>query len=274
MKAVVKMINKIGLRAHDYGRQELSQLLSSINADGWQSIQLAFAKAAADVNSTKDITQKHFDVLKSSPVTVSVLGSYVDLGLVDEKLRKAEAAKFIANISIAKAVNAGCIGSETTPIAAQPMADKKDAVKALYKSLCEILPVAQELGVTVGIEPVYWHTLSTPALTKQMLLDLQSQNLKIIFDPINLLSASCLKTQHTLWEQCFEAFGDKIAAIHVKGVKFEGEKQVNCSLSQSQADTKYLLTNLQKLPCKFDVLREEAEKGSAKEDIAFIKQFI
>lgn len=266
------MINKIGVRAHDYGRAQLFDLLQNINADGWQSIQLAFAKAAADVNENKDITQKHFDIIKNSPITVSVLGSYVDLGLVDEARRREEAAKFIANISVAKAVNAGCIGSETTPAASQPAADKKDAVKALYKSLCEILPKAEAMGVTVGIEPVFWHTLSTPALAKQMLSDMQCENLKIIFDPINLLSRSQLQNQRALWNECFDAFGDKIAAVHIKGVKFEGENQVSTALSQSQADTEYLLTNLQRLPCKFDVLREEAHKQTAKEDIEFIKK--
>lgn len=268
------MINKIGVRAHDYGRLEINQLLQDIKTDNWQSIQLAFAKAVADVNTSADITQNHFDIINNSDISVSVLGSYVELGMVDDASRKAEVSKFISNIAIAKAVNATCIGSETTAFATQPKEAPRDALKALYSSLNEILPVAQEVGVTVGIEPVFWHTLSTPQLAKQLIKDMQSNYLKIIFDPINLLAPSLLSRQEYLWSECIDAFGEHTVAMHFKGVQYEGNTAVSCPLKQSQADMSFVINALQKLPNSFDVLREEAQKSSAAEDIAYIKELI
>ena len=55
---------------------------------------------------------------------------------------------------------------------------RAEALAQLKKSLAEILPVAEQYGVTVGIEPVAYHSMATPRLTQEVLRDMQSKNLK------------------------------------------------------------------------------------------------
>ena len=71
---------------------------------------------------------------------IAVDGTYVELSYADEDKRRAEVAKVLSQIPVAKALGAGCMGSETTNMAKQPGVTRKEAQEALLRSLGEILP--------------------------------------------------------------------------------------------------------------------------------------
>jgi hypothetical protein len=79
--------------------------------------------------------------------------------------------------------------------------------------------------------------------------------LKIIFDPANLLRQEDIPTQDALWGRCIEAFGENIAAIHVKG---------------TAVDFSALFARLRHVDAP--VLREQAEPQNAAGDIAFLRE--
>ena len=61
----------------------------------------------------------------------------------------------LSQIPVAKALGAGCMGSETTNMAKQPGVTRKEAQEALLRSLGEILPACEEQGVLFAVEFVY-----------------------------------------------------------------------------------------------------------------------
>ena len=96
-------------------------------------------------------------------VWVGVLGTYVELAIDDEAERRRNLADFKSQLAVCGALGAGCIGTETTSMALQPAGTSRERAQYLLcKSLEEILPEAERLGVTVGIEPVFWHSMNTP----------------------------------------------------------------------------------------------------------------
>lgn len=270
------MIEKIGVRLHDYGKGDPEQQLARVAGDGWKGIQLAFVKAIEGVNEVEDITPQLVKKVKNSldknELSLPVLGAYVELGMYDEKIRRQEADKFIEQISAAAKMGAGCIGSETTAFTKQPEVTHEEALHALYRSISEILPHAQALGVTVAVEPVHYHTLSTPELAKKLLDDMACKNLKVIFDPVNLLPFEEVKKQHDLWKRSIDLLGDQIAAVHMKGVRRKGKRLVSCLLTESIVDMPFVFDLLKALPQPLTVLREEAVPDVAKEDIAFLNR--
>lgn len=265
----------LGVRAHDYGKAAPQVLCQAIAQDGWQTIQLAFKKAIDGVTDYHDITPALTETMRLALVqhhlTVGVLGVYVNPAHADEAVRRASVEEFLAGIPRAAALQAGCIGTETTNMAHQPAGTTRaEALAQLKKSLAEILPVAEQYGVTVGIEPVAYHSMATPRLTQEVLRDMQSKNLKVIFDPVNLFTTAAAKTQTALWDEAFSYFGGDIAAVHMKGVRVEKGVLVSTDFAHSCIDYAYIFAQLRTLRRRLPVLREEINPQYAKIDYAFL----
>ena len=139
----------IGARGHDFGRQTPEALFSAIGQAGFRCTQLAFPKAIEGVKSYADVTPSLVEAAraasKASNVGIAVDGTYVELSYADEEKRKAEVAKVLSQIPVAKALGAGCMGSETTNMAKQPGISRKEAQEALLRSL-GLLPCHEHPG--------------------------------------------------------------------------------------------------------------------------------
>lgn len=271
----------IGTRGHDFGRHDPATLLSSISAAGFECTQLAYTKAIEGVKSYADVTPELVAATKaavqSTGVQIAVYGTYVELSLVDEEQRRAEAAKVLSQVGNAKILNAGCMGSETTNMAKQPGATRKEAQEALLRSLGEILPACEEKGVIFGIECVYYHAMNTPEAVKWVLDSMASPNLRVICDFANYIGPedNGLDAQRRLWDRIGSLYGDKICAIHFKGQSYTPEgKMCSTSLEESSVDYAGAFAMIKQLPqAVLPVLREEAVPARAASDIAFMRRF-
>ena len=154
----------VGARLHDYGKGTPDELFAKVSADGFAAVQLAYKKCVPTVKSYADVTNALVaDTIaaeKAHSIQVAVLGTYVELAINDES-RLQNAADFKSQLAVCKALGAGCIGTETTAMSKQPAGTtREEAQELLCRSLAEILPTAEELGVTVGIEPVTLHSMN------------------------------------------------------------------------------------------------------------------
>jgi len=263
----------IGVRAHDYGKRSAADLFAVIAKDGWKTVQLAFPKAVDGVGSFDDVTPQVVDETKSAlagnGIGIAVLGVYVDPSLIDRSKRKEQVRLLLQMMPHAKSLGAGCIGTETS--VRGEFAD----LRSLYLSLEELLPEAESLGVNIGIEPVHRHTLHTPELTGKMLRDFPSRNLRIIFDPLNLLTPDTIDEQNELWKRCIGSFGEYIAAIHIKGASRELDGNgmlADVPFAASVLDHEALFALLK--PIDAPILREGASPAEAAGDIAFIERYL
>lgn len=274
------MGNMIGARCHDYPAGPPAELFKQVRCDGFDCIQLAPKKALAGVGTTAYFADALLEetqrALEENALQVAVYGSYVELSMFDEAQRRDAVQEFCACLPLARRLAAGCVGSETTQMEKQPGVTREQALRCLKRSLEEILPLAQELGVQVAIEPVYTHAMNTPQAVKEVLRDMASPNLWVIFDPVNLLAPEFIGCQHTLWNQAMECFGDRIAAVHMKGVKAVGGgpqvQMVSCSFAGSVVDYEAVAALLRQVGSRAPILREELSPSAAREDAAFLRQ--
>ena len=270
----------LGARGHDYGKGRVKDIFSLMHQDGWTCTQLAFKKLVDGVKSYEDVTPELIKEVEAAmrevPMDVAVLGTYVEMGMMDEAKRKSEVADFISQIPVCKALNIPCMGSETTSMQRQPAGTTfADSQKQLLKSLEEIMPEAERHGVIVAVEPVYCHALNTVETTKMVLDSIKSPNLKIIFDPANLMSDEWVDRQDVLYGRAMEAFGELIMAVHFKGVCYDENGRRPCRLEESVVDYAAAFNAMKGLPQEvIPVLREEAVPLIAKKDQAFMKRFM
>lgn len=269
----------VGARLHDYGKGTPDELFARVSADGFAAVQLAYKKCVPTVKSYADITEALVNdtiaAEKAHNIQVAVLGTYVELAINDTR-RLQNVADFKSQLAVCKALGAGCIGTETTKMCDQPAGTtREEAQELLCRSLAEILPVAEELGVTVGVEPVTYHSMNSAAATRHILDTMRSPNLKVIFDLSNLVNADNVNAQDRIWNDIGELVGDKIVAVHFKGQAFNPDGSLlHTSLEDSLTDYAGAFSMLRQLPQEvLPVLREEAVPARAASDIAFMRRF-
>ena len=269
----------VGARLHDYGKGTPDELFARVSADGFAAVQLAYKKCVPTVKSYADITEALVNdtitAEKTHNIQVAVLGTYVELAINDAR-RLQNVADFKSQLAVCKALGAGCIGTETTKMCDQPAGTtREEAQELLCRSLAEILPVGEELGVTVGVEPVTYHSMNSAAATRHILDTMRSPNLKVIFDLSNLVDADNVNAQDRIWNDIGELVGDKIVAVHFKGQAFNPDGSLlHTSLADSLTDYAGAFAMLRQLPQEvLPVLREEAVPARAASDIAFMRRF-
>jgi len=270
----------LGVRGHDYGKGKAKDVFGRIKQDGWTCVQLAMKKLLEGVKNYEDVTPEVVkeveSAMKEVPLDIAVLGTYVELGTLDESKRQKDVADFTSQIPVCKALNIPCMGSETSSITNLPAGmTHKDALKALFKSLEAILPEAERQGVIVALEPVYSGTMNSVETTRMILDTMQSPNLKVILDAANLMGPEWVEKQDVLYGRAVESWGDLIMALHFKGVCYDENGRRSCLLEDSIVDYAALFDAMQGLPQKvIPVLREEAVPMIAGKDQNFMRKFI
>ena len=202
----------VGARLHDYGKGSPDELFGRVAADGFAAVQLAYKKCVPSVRSYADVTDalvaETVAAEKAHSIQVAVLGTYVELAINDESRLK-NAADFKSQLAVCKALGAGCIGTETTSMEKQPAGTtREEAQELLCRSLADILPAAEALGVTVAVEPVTYHSMNSAAATRHILDTMRSPNLKVIFDMSNLVNAENVHDQARIWNDMGELLGE------------------------------------------------------------------
>lgn len=262
-----------GVRLHDYGRGTPEEMFARVRAAGYDCVQLAYRAAITGIREYEDIgpeiIEETLRAKEKYHMTIAVLGTYVELAMNDEAVRLRNVDIFKKQLAVCKALGAWCIGTETTSMKLQPPGTTRERGQYLLcKSLDEILPEAERLGVTVGIEAVSYHSMNTPEAVRRILNSMQSPALKVIFDAGNILTADQVSCQEQLWQRTGELIGDQIVAMHFKGEGFDAEgNPLQTDLEHSVIDWDCVFRMMKQFSQTIPVLREEAIPEKAASDL-------
>ena len=100
----------------------------------------------------------------------------------------------------------------------------EEALQTFIENLRPIVKCAEQFGVIIAIEPVWKHIVCTVERARKVLDAIDSPNLQIIFDPVNLLCVDNIDRQDEIINQAFELLGDEIAVVHCKDYVVEGNE--------------------------------------------------
>lgn len=220
-----------GMRAHDLGgKQTFDQLIEKLTEHKINNIQLAFKKSITDI----DFNTGHYNPglghfirkkLADNNIHVAVLGCYINPANPNESKRQAEVARFIEHLKYARAIGADMVGTETGRLDENfrivPGTYTETCYQRLLKSMREIVTAAEKLGVIVGVEGVATHTIYSPEMMQRFLDDINSPNVEVILDPVNLLDRNNYKEQEEVIAKAFRYYGDKISVMHIKDFKLD-----------------------------------------------------
>jgi sugar phosphate isomerase/epimerase len=274
---------QIGLRAHDYGRlapEILADTLAAFNPD---SVQLALAKAFPEAplpgGLSPGYARRIRRVFEARRISIAVLGCYINPVHPDPEAREKMLRSFEEHLRFAGDFGCALVGTETGSLnpdcSYHPGTEKPETFDLLCESLERLVKTAEKCGSIVAVEAVAdQHTISSVEKMRALLGRLASPALKVIYDPVNLIpQAGLCEPQEQFFLRAFEAFGDHIAALHLKDFRFEGgRKKGDLPAGTGILEWKTLLgLTLRKKP-GVDLLLENSVPATAMGTIAFIRE--
>jgi len=272
----------IGVRAHDFGKLPVEELASKIQEKKISYIQLALSKAIIGIDDPVRILNPGLasyirNVLFEHKIKISVLGCYLNYIHPDLNQRKNNINIFKEHIRFARDFGCSVVGTETGSLNADYSfnidnnGDK--AFQMLFESLKELVEEAERFGVFVGIEGVTSHVISTPQRMKEMIDKINSNNLQVIFDPVNLIDISNYKNQDQIIKDSFELFGDKIVVIHAKDFIVKNGNLTQAAPGKGMLNYKLLCDLIKERKPYIEIVMEETTPLTLTESIEYIKKY-
>ncbi len=230
---------QLGIRLHDVNSASPAQLQTlegrarTAREEGFSCVHLALSKCIAgvgfdDAALTEGLAAYVRRVFRDNDLDVAVLGCYLNLAHPDEdKLREIQ-SRYYGNLRVAALAGIGMVGTETgAPNAAYKRDANTHSEQALHTLMRNLEPVvdrAERCGVTLAVEPVLNHIVYNPDRALELIRGIGSRNLRIIFDPVNLLGPENVDDRERVLGEAMDKLCDHIAMVHLKDyVRAEGK---------------------------------------------------
>ena len=228
---------QVGIRLHDVAQGTIEQRVHTAREQEFSCAHIALSKLCDYKMTIPELTPGWAMYLKKvfarEDVDIAVLGCYLNLATPDkeELLRTQEIYK--AHLRFASILGCGVVGTETgapnTEYRFEKACHTEEALQTFITNLQPVVRCAENFGVILALEPVYNHIMWNPKQTRKVLDAIDSPNLRIIFDPVNLLDISNYEKREEIFAEAMESFGDEIAVIHLKDFKVEAGRFVSCA---------------------------------------------
>lgn len=256
---------QIGIRLHDVNTtcapelQTLEARAKTAREEGFCCVHLAPQKVmkgiAFEENAFTEGLGHYFRrVFGKNDLDIAVLGCYMNLATPDKTRLREFQGRYYGSIRTAAAAGCGMVGTETgTPNAEYKpdrMTRSDEALQTFIRNLAPVVECAEKYGVTIAIEPVLKHIVYNAQRAAEVLNTLRSPNLRIIFDPVNLLGPENVDNRDYVIEDAIDLLFNDIAMVHLKDF-VRGEKDlISVAAGTGEMDYREILRFLKEYkPC-------------------------
>ena len=207
---------KKGIRGHDIRAEGLENISLSAKDHDIEYLQLVLEKSI-DGFKTGEFTQDYALSLKNKlgDTKIAILGSYINPSNPNDDELLFDINKFKEKIKFASILTPIAVGTETG-IYKEGMTDSEEAYQKVLKTMKEIVSETEKYDVNIGIEGVHCFVINSPQKMKRFVDDLDSDNVKVIFDPVNYLNINNYQNQDEMINDIFTLLSNKICVLHAK----------------------------------------------------------
>ncbi len=273
---------RLGVRAHDFGKLPVEELAGRIAGKGFSCVQLAPPKAIAGFDTDLGRLSPGFachvkEAFQRQHLQIAVLGCYINLADPDAGQRQRQLARFKEYLRHARDFGCSVVGTETGSVnpdfSFHPGNRGEEAFQTVLGSVREMVAEAERFGVFVGIEGVERYVISDPPRIRRLIDGIGSNNLQIIFDPVNLLSVENYRRQDAIITESFELFGDRIAIVHAKDFVVEGGSLRSVLSGQGMLNYGLLMDLIKARKPYINILMEDTHPETVEDGVRFLRSF-
>lgn len=230
---------QLGIRLHDTVELQLEERLANVNKQGFKCGHLALKKVITEysvenTSLTPGLAMHLKKLFAKNDIDIAVLGCYLNLATPDEEELKKTTETYLANIRFASLLGCGVVGTETgapnTEYRPVPECRSEAALQTFIANLRPIVAYAEKMGVIIAIEPVLSHIVYNPKRARQVLDIINSPNLQIILDPVNLLGMENYENREAVIAEAIELLGKDTAVVHIKDFVVEGDNLCSAAI--------------------------------------------
>ena len=171
---------------------------------------------------------------------IAVLGCYLNLANPNEESLKKIRERYLSHIRFASLLGSGVVGTETGAVNEAYQYEERnhseEALRIFIDNLRPVVEYAEKMGVIFAIEPVFKHIVWNPRRARQVLDEIASPNLQIIFDPVNLLDISNYQNRENIIREALTILGEDIAVVHIKDFVVEDQKLISVAAGTGEMD--------------------------------------
>jgi sugar phosphate isomerase/epimerase len=223
---------QVGIFARTFAGSDPASVLGAVRTAGYDAVQYNMACSGVGAlpteiaPATADAVRQAADANRIGIAAVSATYNMVHPHL-DRRAAGREAFAAIAAAASAMSTRlvTVCTGSRDPDDQwhAHPDNQGSEAWQALFDEFALILPIAERHGITIGIEPERANVIDSAARARRLLDALNSDRVKIVLDPANLVEG----TPQREWQAIVEAAADRlyghIALAHAKDRTLDGK---------------------------------------------------
>ena len=268
----------LGMRGHDIIAHDIEDLAKKLHSYSIKSVQLVLKKSISGFTEgmfSPAFAKQIGDTFSKSGVDIAVLGCYINPSCTDENKLKAETDYFIENLKYARYMNAGVVGLETGFVG--DVCDPKqnhteEAYQHLLKTMKYLCDNAHKLGVMIAVEGVSAFVIDTPQKMLRLINDLNSPNVMVIFDLLNLLTVDSYKKQEQIIGTAFDILGDRIAVIHLKDFVVEDGRLKQCEIGKGICNIPFLISVVKEKKPYIPIILEETAEDLLTDSVGFLRK--
>lgn len=236
---------QLGIRLHDTKKLPFEERIADVHNLGFACGHLALAKVIDEFPTTDEALTPGLamyikNVFAKNNVDIAVLGCYLNLANPNREQLEKAVHRYMAHIRFASWLGCGVVGTETgapnETYSFTPECHTEEALQLFVKNLRPIVKYAEQMGVVFAIEPVYRHIVWNPKQARRVLDEINSPNLQIIFDPVNLLDMDNYQDREEVIKEAIELLGPDIAMVHLKDFRIEDGKMISVGCGMGVMD--------------------------------------
>ncbi|MBT2785203.1 MULTISPECIES: sugar phosphate isomerase/epimerase [unclassified Halomonas] len=270
----------IGIRAHDLPMQSLENLVNDLSYRNLNTVQLALNKSFNIKTEpgflTPGLANHISNAFRQANIQIAVLGCYVNIIHPDINQRRQALERFKEHLRYVRDFGCSIVGTETGSINVDIIYTEENFAEApflaMVESVKELVAEAEKFGVIVGIEPGVNHPLHSPEKVSRLLTEVNSNNLQIIFDPVNFLTSDNYLDQNNILQEAIDSWGDRVAVLHAKDFIVEKGSLRFVPLGQGWMDYDHIFEKLVSRKPHMNIIMDEIDQDDIERSSGFIKK--
>ena len=240
MEHLKKPANPIGIFANTFKSSNFEGVLEAVKAHGMATIELNLSSLGLATLAGTDtlplaaalsegLIQKVQSACREQGITIVSLAAYFNMIHPDKEQRNAGLRQLEPLMKLAKALDieilALCTGTRDPDQMWRyhPANHEPQAYRDLFDSLNEALAMAETYDRVLAFEPEVNLVIDSPRKARDLLAEIASPRLKVIFDPANIFPKGGLNHMHQLMTEAAHLLAADIVLAHAKDILEDGQ---------------------------------------------------